>query len=112
MECDKDHVVFKEGDVADKVYIILEGEFLCSKLALIKAAENTCEGPNQELLIKNRVKYDNHFVASYYIGKMLGELDILSEHNGKGSGRYTSTVKCNSTKGKLIFIRKVDFLKL
>ena len=33
MDCHRDHFVFKEGEKADKVYIITEGEFACTKQA-------------------------------------------------------------------------------
>ena len=30
-DCHRDHYVYKEGEPADKVYIITEGEFICTK---------------------------------------------------------------------------------
>ena len=121
MDCNKDHCVFREGDFADKIYIILKGEFICTKMAVLKPKDKTnfdSDDPirkhkiNISMSIKNTKKFDQHFVAYYYIGKMLGEADILSHHKGEGSGRYTTTVKCNSKTGKLIYIRKAEFLKL
>lgn len=36
MKCTKDHFLYKEGDTADKVYIIQSGEFVITKKQIQK----------------------------------------------------------------------------
>ena len=87
-ECNRDYCVFKEGDLADKVFIIIKGEFICTKLAVIQShnrdnnSDSLRTGKMSAMSNKNARKYDQHFVAYYYIGKMLGESDILSHWKG------------------------------
>ena len=66
-DCNKDFVVFREGEIADKVYIILSGEFKCTKLAVLKPKDKTnfdSDNPirahkiNREMSIKNNKKFD------------------------------------------------------
>jgi hypothetical protein len=45
-------------------------------------------------------------------GKMLGETDAINGHEIKKAGVYTTTVKCVSQTGTLLYISKTDFNKL
>jgi len=38
-ECTRDKIIFKEGDLADKVFIIKDGEFAVSKKLIHKEKE-------------------------------------------------------------------------
>ena len=110
--------------MADKVFIITDGEFVCTKQAVTQMKDNNnikeiINDPqragkmnNQYFTKSNAKKIENHFISFMYVGKMLGETDILSTYKGEGTGKYTTSIKCNSPTGKLIFIRKAEFLKL
>jgi CRP-like cAMP-binding protein len=124
LNCTRDAIVFKEGDPASRVYIIKEGEFMITKKLIHKFKEednieDILEDPqracklNNKFFKKNAYKQiENHFLSYLYHGKMLGEVDLMTSAAENPKCVYTTTVKCTSQKGSLIYINKDDFLKL
>lgn len=118
LECTKDHILFREGDPAERVFIVRQGEFVETVKfpvredkeenvhSIHRDPKRACKLKNQ-FFVKNIVKKMDHHVIGYIgQGNMIGERDIvLSEF-------YTSTVKCISQKAQLYYILKEDFMKL
>lgn len=111
LSCTKDYIVFKEGDVADRVYIIKEGEFMVTKRLIHKFKEedniqDILEDPQRACKLQNKFfkknavkQIDNHFLSYLYRGKMLGEVDLMTSPAENPRGVYTTTIKCMSQKG-------------
>ena len=108
----KDQIIFKEGQPADRIYIIREGEFVVCKKLIQKEKEqdsnilDILDNPlkacklNNKYFKKNTVKQvDNYFLNYLFRGKMIGEMDVMSTPEQNPLGIYTTTVKCISQHG-------------
>jgi len=87
--CTKDSFLYREGDVAEKVFIIKEGEFIVTKKLIVKnkQTENiqeildnpqrACKLQNK-FFSKNSVKQiDKHTLAYVGPGNLIGEDDVI-----------------------------------
>ena len=59
LNCTKDFIVLKEGDIADRVYIIKEGEFMVTKRLIHKFKEedniqDILEDPQRACKLQNK----------------------------------------------------------
>lgn len=124
LEVNKDHVLFKEGDVADKVYIIKSGEFVVTK-KLPQAKKKTeniqeiLEDPqracklNNKFFNKNTVNKIDKFTIAY-VGEsnIIGIEDVRHPEDAEQFGTYKSQVKCISKEASLMYLHKKDFMAL
>lgn len=114
----RDCYLFREGDPADKVFIVKEGEFIKTKKlfssgkqsenieAILENPQRACK-LNNKFFAKNSVKQiDKHTLGFIGPGNLIGEEDVI------GSAEYTTTVKCISQEAELIYINKDDFERL
>jgi CRP-like cAMP-binding protein len=120
----KDCVLYKEGDRADFVYIIKEGEFVITKrfIQKTKQTENIQEildnpqracKSNNKLFNKNIIKkIDKHTIAFAANGNLLGEDDVCNIDQDNEFAIYTSSAKCVSKEALLMVIQRDDFMKL
>ena len=137
-DCSRDCVLFREGDIAEKVYIVKEGKFIVTKRIIHKSKQtenlqDILDDPqracklNNKFFSKNTVKkIDKHTIAEVGPYNLLGEEDVMERVNAPGDKKphgkvgevtnpnqvYKSSVKCISEKATLMVIKKADFLKL
>lgn len=65
-DCIKDTLLYREGDAADKVYVVMQGEFEILKKIQVKKKDNILETDIKQILkdpLGNRVT-DNKYIAN------------------------------------------------
>jgi len=124
LDVTRDHILFKEGDMADKVYLIKSGEFIITKKMIhkTKTKENIAdilEDPqracklNNKFFSKNTVRHiDNHTIALIGPRNLIGVNDTIASELENPSGKYHSQAKCISKDAQLMVMDKEDFMKL
>lgn len=83
--------VIKEGEPADKIFIIKDGEFQVTKKLIHKKKEqesniqDILDDPQRACKLKNKFfkknttnKIDSYFLQTLFRGKIIGEVDVLS----------------------------------
>lgn len=113
----KDCVLIKEGELAKKVFIVIEGDFIITKNIYSKSVQTEDvhkikEDPKkaQKLQSKfnsknNRRKIEKHVLGYVTPGYLIGEDDVRLSYE-----KYSTTVKCISQKAKLLQITKENFV--
>jgi len=115
-------LIIKEGEPADRIYIVKEGEFHVTKKLIHKSDEpenniqDILDDPQRACKLKNKFfkknitkKIDSYFLQSLYKGKIIGEVDVMSNEIVNPLGIYTTTVTCSSQQGSLMYINKAEF---
>ena len=95
--------------MAERIYIIKEGEFAVSKKLIHKEKEqdnniqDILDNPQRACKLQNKYfkkntvkQVDNYFLQYLFKGKMIGEMDVISTNDTNPLGIYTTTVKCIS----------------
>ena len=120
MRCIRGQVVYSEGQKADHIYILMEGNFeMVKKLdhedKRRAAALQTLVKGEEKVKVTNVLTEKHRHIEDFPIdqhisifekGSMIGDADVFS---GKV---YQSTVKCNSQKGILLKMPRNGFLRL
>jgi CRP-like cAMP-binding protein len=124
MQVNKDYVLYNQGDKADRVYIIEEGEFSVTKKCVLpsQAKENIQEildDPkracklNNKFFNKNNVKQiDKHIIAIVKKFGIVGMEDVIYPEEVDKFGTYESSVMCMSKDASLWYIMKEHFMRL
>ncbi|CDW78470.1 UNKNOWN [Stylonychia lemnae] len=111
-------IVYKEGQVSDKVFIVKKGEFELQrkmKKDLTDAATDIVELMGKKILKSNILARklpeikdvpSNMRLTIFGIGCILGEEDILNRQT------YSCSLKCHSLNGTLFVLKKQEFLLL
>ena len=110
--------MFKEGDVAQKVFIIKSGQFVMTKSIKEKKVQNV----EHDLLLKRTTttqRYNSMFKARQHLKKsfevrirqydgpaMFGDSDCILEMP------HQTTVMCISQEASVFVLTKKDFLKI
>ena len=121
----RNQFIIKEGDPADKIYIIKEGEFQVTKKLLQREKEedlniqDILDNPQKATKLNNKFfkknitkKIDSYFLQTLFRGKIIGEMDVMAPLEINPTGIYTTTIKCTSQKGSLMYINRSEFQKL
>ena len=120
----RDHILFHEGDKADKVYIVQSGEFVVTKN--IKSEQQKEENIRQikedprracklsnKLFNKNIIKnVDKHVIAYVGKGNIIGIDDVRKPEEPDEFDTYKTSVKCITKEAELMFLYKKDFMVL
>lgn len=100
----KRQIIYKEGEVADEVYLIQHGEFsLFKKFTISLRSEKNF--PEKSPLKERKISKQNP-IAILSKGTMFGEEEITS-----GEETRQSTCICNSNNGVLLIVSKENFMK-
>ena len=122
MTCNKDQILYRQGDPVGRVYIIREGEFEISKKLQEKQTDSVNDtseelrqllndpllNKQQNCFTKPKRKVAKHRLIFVGKGQLLGADDVAIKDNDA----FKTTARCVSSSGKLIYIMKDDFLKL
>ncbi|CAG9333735.1 unnamed protein product [Blepharisma stoltei] len=100
----KRQIIFQEGDPADKVYLIQDGEFSLFRTLTVSIKSSKPFPEKSPLKTKNISKQSP--IAILSIGTMFGEEEITS-----GEAKRSTTCICTSNSGLLLIISKENFLK-
>lgn len=110
--------MYKDGQVADKVFIVRKGEFELER----KMVKSYTDTTSQVLELLGRKQKEKCVLAQklpeikdipgklklsiFGVGSIVGEEDVINREN------YSCSLKCISLTGKLFVINKVDFFNL
>ena len=104
----RDHILFREGEIADKIYIITSGNFVVSKKTQSSQHDNEnvhniIDDPSRHRVMSNiflkkncEIKTTKNVLSIMQKGKMLGDVDILESLESEDAPKYSFTVKCIS----------------
>ena len=111
--------MFKEGEIADKFYVITDGDFLVTKRTVqenTKVEENVRDiiaDPKRHRVVNNqyfskncKVKQNNNFIALMTKGKMIGDVELLESFESDEPTTYKVTLQCISRTGSFMSITK------
>lgn len=99
----RNHVLFKEGDPIEKVYLVKEGEFQLLKKHKFRKHILLTKKLRQNQVIQTKVKEVQ--VAIVGMGEIIGEDDLVREQP------HTSTCICLSTTAVLLEVTLKTFLR-
>lgn len=54
-------------------------------------------------------KIDSYYLQTLYRGKIIGEVDVMSSEEDNPLKIYTTTIKCISQTGSLMYINNTEF---
>ena len=98
----------RQGEKAEFVYIVREGEFEQTTLKKLDQDEGRISYQKSQSLLKQKSSLHKKVVHLSLLGTgmLFGDDDILA------SRTYSGTLKCYSSKGQLVVLHKTNFLSI
>lgn len=96
------HIIYREGDISNEVYIIREGEFqFVKKIPLFEQTKK----PTRKILLPKRPHQHKAEVAILSKGEIFGDEEIIND------SLRSNTCMCYSLTSSVLLISKNDFMK-
>lgn len=89
------YYLFKEGDLVDGIYLVIEGEFFKSKVVSPEKPQSKCK--SCPFIVKEELPYSK-----------IGEFEIIGLRDIFGSQKRDMSVRCNSPTSLVYFIRSKE----
>lgn len=99
--------IFFEGEPADFVYIVKNGEVEISKQSLLKSPSETVIGTHGRPL----PNFKKLYTCTYNRISIIGPGEIIGDNDALNSDFYTKTCKCYSAQAELFQITSFEFKK-
>ncbi|OMJ81322.1 hypothetical protein SteCoe_18245 [Stentor coeruleus] len=99
--------IFLEGEPADFVYIVKNGEVEISKQNLLKSPSETIIGAHGRPL----PNFKKPYIQTYNRISIIGPGEIIGDNDALNSNFYTKTCKCYSSQADLFQISSFEFKK-